>query len=144
MCYLLIFVHSRLFPPPTHFLSQMFPHFTTFSHMVLVQGCHPLRAGSALHLPFTSAGDGRQAVVPGEEQRQGEGDCTCWGKGAAAGRGVLGTAVPLGARGAKACKRGGRMGGGSEGRRGQMVICVLRDGAQRDVCMYAAGRWQGM
>lgn len=50
----------------------------------------------------------------------------------------------FGARGAKACKRGGRMGGGSEGRRGQMVIRVLRDGAQRDVCVYAAGRRQGM
>lgn len=51
MCYLLIFVHSRLFPPPTHFLLQMFPHFTTFSHTFRVQGCRPLRAGSALHLP---------------------------------------------------------------------------------------------
>lgn len=50
----------------------------------------------------------------------------------------------FGARGAMACKRGGRMGGGNEGRRGQMVIRMLRDGAQRDVCVYAAGRRQGM
>lgn len=35
------------------------------------------------------------------------------------------------------------MGGENEGGRGRMVLCVLKDGAQRDVCVYAAGKWQG-
>lgn len=68
------------------------------------------------------------AHVGGEVQWQGEG---------------LWVQMYFGARGAKACKQGGYMGGGSEGRRVWMAICVLRDGAQQDVCVHAAGRQHG-
>lgn len=129
MYYLLFFVHSRLFPPPTHFLLQMFPHFTTFSHTFRVQGCRLLRAGSALCLlsPLREMGDrspcqmrsrGREKVLAcGREKVQWEGE---------------GVQVYFGERGTKACKQGRC---GKEGRRGWMVICVLRDGrSEISVC----------
>lgn len=53
------------------------------------------------------------AGAGGKVQRQGEG---VW------------VQAYLGTRGAKACKQGACMGGGSEGRRGRTVIYVLRGG----------------
>lgn len=145
MCYLLIFVHSRLFPPPTHFLSQMFPHFTTFSHPFLAQGFLPLWAGSALHLPqhfiylcerwVTDPGvrgGAKRRYLPLSGERHSGRERKLW------------VQVYFWAAGAKACIQGGCMGGGSEGRERRWFCVCAHDGAQHNLCVCTAGRQLGM